>query len=286
MRHAHGGRHSPWGPRHRRAAHSLRRRIFTWFGVTIGITSAVVWGALTFFGGGPQWNSELQKAKTYVAGNYAVVWADPIARDELTVRTERDLHIRIRLFDASGAPIPRTPSRSSDARPDPSALKWCKDPFRVAVRDLGDARSLGSIEACFATPPERGARFLTTLFFALLSVWTAAGFLARRIAKPYLAIGRAAERFGNGDLTTRMDESNTSLEARQVARAFNGMASQIEKQIADRKALLATVSHEIRTPLARMQFLLERLFGQEPASKREPQELLSLREELLDSILS
>lgn len=278
MRHSHHRRHSPWGPRHRRAAHSLRRRIFTWFGVTIAMTSLVVWGTLTFFGGGPQWNSELKKAKAYVAGNYAVVWADPAAREELTRRTERDLQIRIRLFDPSGVPL-QTPSTETPSGP--RETKWCKDPFRVAVRDLKDARSLGTIEACFASPPERSARFLTTLFFALLSVWTAAGFLARRIAKPYLAIGRAAERFGSGDLTTRMDESNTSLEARQVAGAFNAMASQIEKQIADRKALLATVSHEIRTPLARMQFLLERLFGQDPSSKREPQELLSLREELL-----
>jgi signal transduction histidine kinase len=44
---------------------------------------------------------------------------------------------------------------------------------------------------------------------------------------------------------------------------MNEMASRIEKQLADQRALLATVSHEIRTPLSRMRLLIE--FAREKA---------------------
>ena len=42
-----------------------------------------------------------------------------------------------------------------------------------------------------------------------------------------------------------------------VGNVMNEMASRIEKQLADQRALLATVSHEIRTPLSRMRLLIE-----------------------------
>ena len=48
-----------------------------------------------------------------------------------------------------------------------------------------------------------------------------------------------------------------------VANVINEMAERIEKQLADQRALLATVSHEIRTPLSRMRLLIE--FAREKA---------------------
>ena len=47
------------------------------------------------------------------------------------------------------------------------------------------------------------------------------------------------------------------MEFCMVGNVMNEMASRIEKQLADQRALLATVSHEIRTPLSRMRLLIE-----------------------------
>jgi signal transduction histidine kinase len=53
------------------------------------------------------------------------------------------------------------------------------------------------------------------------------------------------------------------MEFVMVGNVMNEMASRIEKQLADQRALLATVSHEIRTPLSRMRLLIE--FAREKA---------------------
>jgi signal transduction histidine kinase len=86
----------------------------------------------------------------------------------------------------------------------------------------------------------------------------ASGAVARRLSRPYFELARVAQDLGNGKLSSRVRLGNHSHgEVAVLGAVLNDMASRIERQIADQRALLATVSHEIRTPLARMRLLTE-----------------------------
>jgi signal transduction histidine kinase len=69
------------------------------------------------------------------------------------------------------------------------------------------------------------------------------------VARPVGELVDAASQIEEGDFTVRVREHGPR-EVRQVARAFNEMAEQLEATDARRRAFLADVSHELRTPLS------------------------------------
>jgi len=94
-------------------------------------------------------------------------------------------------------------------------------------------------------------------FFEWEHVWTLAivvllcyGF-AYHLTKPLRKLQHAVDRFGRGDLTTRV-ESNRRDELGQLARTFNQMADRIETLLTAERRLLLDISHELRSPLARL----------------------------------
>jgi two-component system sensor kinase ParS len=68
----------------------------------------------------------------------------------------------------------------------------------------------------------------------------------------------AAERFGDNDLSSRIQLSKRS-NIRDLAEHFNLMAARIEGLIANQRELTNAVSHELRTPIARLSFELDQL---------------------------
>ncbi|MBI4903698.1 MAG: HAMP domain-containing protein [Acidobacteria bacterium] len=82
------------------------------------------------------------------------------------------------------------------------------------------------------------------------------GVLAYWIVAPLRRLHHAAERFGGGDLSHRV-ELRRKDEIGQLARAFNVMAGRIEQLIGAERRLLQDVSHELRSPLARLKFAVE-----------------------------
>lgn len=79
----------------------------------------------------------------------------------------------------------------------------------------------------------------------------------------------AAERFGDNDLSSRIQLSKRS-NIRDLAEHFNLMAARIEGLIANQRELTNAVSHELRTPIARLSFELDQLKQQpDPAQNRE-----------------
>jgi two-component system sensor histidine kinase CpxA len=80
--------------------------------------------------------------------------------------------------------------------------------------------------------------------------------VAVRIVSSIRAIARAAERFGEGDLETRVAEGRQD-EIGVLASAFNRMASRIRDLVLSERRLLQDVSHELRSPLARLAFAAE-----------------------------
>lgn len=79
-----------------------------------------------------------------------------------------------------------------------------------------------------------------------------------RINRPLRELTRAAEQLGRGATPPRISETGP-VEIRTLARAFNNMAADIQRQDEERALLLAGVSHDLRTPLARIRLALEML---------------------------
>jgi len=85
----------------------------------------------------------------------------------------------------------------------------------------------------------------------LLCYW-----LALHLTSPVRALQKAVERFGRGDLASRVN-SNRRDELGQLARTFDRMAARIETLLAAERRLLLDISHELRSPLARLGVAVE-----------------------------
>ncbi|MER7012169.1 HAMP domain-containing sensor histidine kinase [Saccharopolyspora sp. NPDC000359] len=93
-----------------------------------------------------------------------------------------------------------------------------------------------------------GAALVLAVVLALLA--------ARGVLHPVRELSAAAQRLGGGDLGTRISVRGSD-ELAQVARTFNDMAAELERHVAQLRAMkaeaqrfVADVSHELRTPLA------------------------------------
>jgi signal transduction histidine kinase len=91
-----------------------------------------------------------------------------------------------------------------------------------------------------------------------VTLWMAAGRVARRISRPLYELTRAAQELGAGNLKARVSAAGFGFDETAVlSSAFNEMAARLERQLAEERELLASVSHELRTPLARIRLLVE-----------------------------
>ena len=103
--------------------------------------------------------------------------------------------------------------------------------------------------------------------------------VARRITRPVtqLIAGDAGD--GEGDRTVRAGEIRAPGELRELATAFDQMASTMDRQEQLRRDLVADVAHELRTPIAVLQAGHEALL--DGVAEPTPDELASLRDEVL-----
>lgn len=73
--------------------------------------------------------------------------------------------------------------------------------------------------------------------------------LSRGLSAPIVALSKAANEIGSGNLQKRVPVKNHSQELDNLAQAFNRMATDLEHGETLRKNMLADISHELRTPL-------------------------------------
>jgi two-component system osmolarity sensor histidine kinase EnvZ len=92
---------------------------------------------------------------------------------------------------------------------------------------------------------------------ALLLTLTGSAFVARLINQPLRQLSFAASRLRDGDLDSRLDETNLTSEIREVNKGFNKMARELARVEEDRAVMLAGISHDLRTPLARLRLETE-----------------------------
>jgi two-component system, OmpR family, sensor kinase len=101
------------------------------------------------------------------------------------------------------------------------------------------------------------------LFIVGLAVALGAYPIIRRLTLRLESLQRGVERWGAGDLSTRLDAEGRD-EVAFLARRFNHAAERIETLMDSHKSLLANASHELRSPLARIRMSLELLSDEAP----------------------
>lgn len=120
--------------------------------------------------------------------------------------------------------------------------------------------------------------------------------IVRRLTKRLETVQLGVERWGTGDLSTRLPEDGQD-EVAFLAKRFNHAAQQIETLLTDQKALLASqksllanASHELRSPLTRIRMGLELMgsptsMGSSPAFKEEISRNIAELDQLIGEIL-
>ncbi len=71
----------------------------------------------------------------------------------------------------------------------------------------------------------------------------------KRNTKPIHEMAEAAERFGKGDFSSRVNTGGRDDEIGELAEAFNSMADSLERSEKSRREFIANVSHEFKTPM-------------------------------------
>ncbi|MFO0675963.1 MAG: HAMP domain-containing sensor histidine kinase [Polyangiaceae bacterium] len=241
----------PWRPdrtRTRQFRPFLQRRIFFAFGFGIllmGVCFALVWTLGERAAGSP-WDKERVRVATFVASRFERVWDDVPGRTELLRAMREELDLEVRGTDTVGRGVFATPGA-------------CDKPV-VTTPVTRNGVVLGQVAVCVNRRMNGGpGRFLLPFGIVAFAMWISAGIVARKLARPLLRIAGVAEEFGRGNLAARVElpHHHRRGEMRVLADVMNDMASRIERQLNDQKALLAAVSHEVRTPLARIRLLVE-----------------------------
>jgi two-component system, OmpR family, sensor kinase len=219
----------------------LHRKIFFWFGISIALTTVVVL-LVSYRSGSLYGPAGYERARAFLTSQFTEVWEEPDRRTALATSVHRDLGLNVRLSDPSDTTI--------------VALGAACEKGALTTKIERGGRLVGFVRVC--DEPHHGPRFLIPIIVAVAMLWGASGAIARRLVRPLRELARVAEDIGRGRLKSRVHLSHRhGMEFCVVGNVMNEMASRIEKQLADQRALLATVSHEIRTPLSRMRLLIE-----------------------------
>jgi two-component system osmolarity sensor histidine kinase EnvZ len=112
---------------------------------------------------------------------------------------------------------------------------------------------------------ETGTAFVAWGIAGLAIAILAALLLVWRLNRPLNELVRAAAALGRGRTPQPVAESGPT-EIRAVARAFNQMTQDLQKNERERATFLAGISHDLRTPLTRMRLDVEMLEGKVDAA--------------------
>ena len=175
------------------------------------------------------------------------------------------LHIA-RLFRVEGAgqgalPAPPRRFRPTEVR----AGEVGPDSFSISMRFPDQ----GWLNLIFRHPHPRPWHSDTFLIaFIAMSVTAALLILwgVRRLTRPVADLAAAAERLGRDVNAPALPESGPA-EVATAAAAFNTMAANIRRFVADRTQMLAAISHDLRTPITRLRLRAEFLDDDEQRAK-------------------
>lgn len=128
--------------------------------------------------------------------------------------------------------------------------------------------------------------FAWLLGLVALAVALGAYPIVRRLTKRLEILQKGVERWGAGDLSTRLPVQGQD-EVAFLASRFNAAAERVQTLLQSHKSLLANASHELRSPLARIRMGLE-LLGRgsdNPTQRAEIARSIDELDQLIDEIL-
>lgn len=94
-------------------------------------------------------------------------------------------------------------------------------------------------------------------FFTVLAGIALAIPVALGIARPLVRLRRNAEALAKGDFSVAAEEQSGPKEVRELASAFNSMASRLDSMMENQRQFNGVVSHQLRTPLTALRLRLE-----------------------------
>ena len=124
--------------------------------------------------------------------------------------------------------------------------------------------------------------FFWTLGLVAVAVALATYPIIRKLTRRLELLQRGVERWGAGDLTTRVAVQGND-EVAFLAQRFNHAAERVETLVHSHKSLLANASHELRSPLARIRMGLE-LMGHPGSSTNNTSTPTDFKAEILRNL--
>lgn len=172
-------------------------------------------------------------------------------------RRAHELGLSLALWDARGALLassgPDAPERSPDAR---ELGVWSSRTATGVVVRLPDGRYLGVGAPRAQLYPHRSVPFPLLICALGAALALAAYPISARITRRLARLSASVERFGEGDLSARVEVRGRD-EIAALAQRFNASAARIEALVTQQRRVLASASHELRAPLARLRMALE-----------------------------
>jgi signal transduction histidine kinase len=164
-----------------------------------------------------------------------------------------DLTGRI-VYDSTGAQI----GQALDPADLPLGLPVISEQQRIGTLVIltSQTNASGSPAADFLSALNQGI-WVAALIAGLIAIGLGI-LLVRHITAPLRRLQAAAHAIATGDLSQRV-ETTSRDELGDVARAFNQMAENLERDETLRRHMMADIAHELRTPLTVMQGQVEAL---------------------------
>lgn len=126
----------------------------------------------------------------------------------------------------------------------------------ISARALGeDGDVFGYLFLCSSgrVLTEFRSQFLSNFFLSACIMLLCASVLTkvfmRRLTDPLHEISDAAQRFGGGDLSVRVEDIKEEGEIADLASTFNKMAENIQENDNSRGQFMGNIAHELRTPM-------------------------------------
>lgn len=159
--------------------------------------------------------------------------------------------------------------------------------WEIALPVIG--RESSAVVDAMATDAELTAGVAESwLFLGLLGVvviaiatWVA-DRLGRRLVDPIRELESAAHLLGSGDLDVRV-EVDDPPELKEVADAFNVLASRLEQLLIEEREAVADLSHRLRTPLTSLRLQTEGL--RDPTEKADVLAQVDRLEQSIDQLI-
>jgi len=172
-----------------------------------------------------------------------------VASDELLQRPE----IQLAMQGQAAAAVRRVAAAGN------RRVLYAAAPILAADGSLAGIAYLAMPLPASGLPTAALFQFAGAVLAAILLAGVAGTLLARRLARPLVALAHAADSVSAGDLGQPISAESDIAELHSLGEAFNAMTASLRRSDQAKNAFLADVTHELRTPLTVIKGTIETL---------------------------